>query len=102
MLSSSEAESGVAITVGLRDPSPDMERDAMKREHVRIAVRDAAASVLVAILGAASVLVGALGASGLVTLGLVVVGAFVAFTGLRALAITVRRYRWKAAHRPGP
>jgi len=67
---------------------------------VRIAVRDGAASVLVAILGVALVVVGAVGASGLVTLGLVLVGAFVAFTGLRALAITVRQYRWKADRWP--
>jgi len=72
----------------------------MKRGDVRIAVRDGAASVLVAILGVALVVVGAVGASGLVTLGLVLVGAFVAFTGLRALAITVRQYRWKAARWP--
>lgn len=72
----------------------------MKRGAVRIAVRDGAASVLVAILGLALVVVGAVGASGLVTLGLVLVGAFVAFTGLRALAITVRQYRWKAARWP--
>jgi len=72
----------------------------MKRGDVRIAVRDGAASVLVAILGVALVGVGAVGASGLVTLGLVLVGAFVAFTGLRALAITVRQYRWKAARWP--
>jgi len=67
---------------------------------VRIAVRDGAASVLVAILGVALVVVGAVGASGIVTLGLVLVGAFVAFTGLRALAITVRQYRWKADRWP--
>lgn len=72
----------------------------MKRGDVRIAVRDGAASVLVALLGVALVVVGAVGASGLVTLGLVLVGAFVAFTGLRALAITVRQYRWKAARWP--
>jgi len=72
----------------------------MKRGDVRIAVRDGAASVLVAILGVALVVVGAVGASGLVTLGLVLVGAFAAFTGLRALAITVRQYRWKAARWP--
>lgn len=72
----------------------------MKRGDVRIAVRDGAASVLVAILGVALVVVGAVGASRLVTLGLVLVGGFVAFTGLRALAITVRQYRWKAARWP--
>lgn len=72
----------------------------MKRGDVRIAVRDGAASVLVALLGVALVVVGAVGASGLVTLGLVLVGAFAAFTGLRALAITVRQYRWKAARWP--
>lgn len=76
-----------------------MERDATRGEDLRIAARDAAASGVVAILGIASVLVGAAEASGLAKLGLVVVGAFAAFTGLRALAITVRQYRWKAARR---
>lgn len=76
-----------------------MERDATKSEDLRIAGRDAAASGLVAVLGVASTLVGAAEASGVAKLGLVVIGTFVAFTGLRALAITVRQYRWKAARR---
>jgi hypothetical protein len=78
-----------------------MERDATKGEDLRIAARDAAASGLVAILGIASVLIGAVELSGVGRIGLVVVGAFVAFTGLRAVAITVRQYRWKAARRSG-
>jgi hypothetical protein len=76
-----------------------VERDATRGDDLRIAGRDAAASGLVAILGIAAVLVGAAELSGLGMLGLVVAGAFVAFTGLRAVTITVRQYRWKAARR---
>lgn len=76
-----------------------MERAATRGDDTRIALRDAAASGLVAALGFAAVLVGAAETSGLARIGLIVVGAFVAFTGLRAVAITVRRYRWKAARR---
>lgn len=78
-----------------------MRRDATRGEDLRIAARDAAASGLVAILGIAAVLVGAAEVSGVATVALVLVGAFLAFTGVRALAITVRQYRWKAARRSG-
>jgi hypothetical protein len=76
-----------------------MERDATRSDDLRIAARDAAASGVVAILGIAAVLIGAGELSGVGRIGLVVVGAFVAFTGLRALGITVRQYRWKAERR---
>jgi len=79
-----------------------MERAATKSDDVRIALRDAAASVLVAAIGLAAVLFGAAEASGFARIALVVIGAFMAFTGMRAVAITVRRYRWKAARRSLP
>lgn len=79
-----------------------MERDATRSEDLRIAARDAAASGLIAVVGVVAVLVGATELSGVVGLGLVLAGAFVAFTGLRALVITVRQYRWKAARRSAP
>lgn len=79
-----------------------MRRDATKGEDLRIAARDAAASGLVASVGIAAVLVGTIKLSGVTRLALAVVGVVVAFTGLRALAITVRQYRWKAARRSGP
>jgi hypothetical protein len=78
-----------------------MERDATRGEDLRIAARDAAASGLLAIAGIIAALVGGTELSGVAKLAVMVLGASLAFTGLRALAITVRQYRWKAARRSG-